>query len=179
MAKTIYGAFSSSADADKAISDLMTKGFEKSDFSVVSREKVEVNETVEQTTVEDNITEATSGGALTGGAVGAVAGLLVGIGAIALPPIGGIFIAGPIAAALGISTAASSTIAGAGLGALGGGLVGALTGLGLPEEDARFYEERVTNNGVLLSVVCDSDEDHTVVKDAFNSNGAERISIVG
>lgn len=178
MAKTIYGILENAAKANSAIDDLFNAGFTKDDLSAISRDNVEIDQRVEETTKTDNVGSSAATGALTGGAVGALAGLLVGISAITLPPLGGIFIAGPLASALGISTAAASTIAGGGIGALGGGLVGALVGLGIPEEAAVVYEERLTNNGVLIGISCDSDEEGERAKDILTRNGASNLVTV-
>jgi len=78
-----------------------------------------------------------------GAAIGGVGGLLLSaVGAITLPVIGPILAAGPIAAAL----------TGAGIGAAAGGLIGALTEHGVPEEHARFYAEGVRRGDVLVTV---------------------------
>jgi hypothetical protein len=63
--------------------------------------------------------------------------------------------AGPIMGAL----------AGVGVGGAVGGLVGALVGMGIPEYEAKRYEGRVKEGGVLLSVHCDTSEDITRAKD--------------
>jgi uncharacterized membrane protein len=71
-----------------------------------------------------------------------VAGLLLGLGALAIPGLGPLVAAGPLAAAL----------AGAGAGAVAGGLMGALTDLGVPEDEARSYVDGLRRGGVLLVV---------------------------
>lgn len=178
MAKTIYAILENSVKADAALSDLMAEGVSRDDISIVTKDNVTVNQTAEERTKAENVAGSTTSGALTGGAIGGIAGLLIGLSVITLPPIGGIFIAGPLASALGISTAAASTVAGAGLGALGGGLVGALVGLGIPEEAALVYEERLTNNGVLLGIACDNDEDFEKFRGILNRHGADNIVYV-
>src|SRR5437763_1410830 len=83
-----------------------------------------------------------SPGAATGGVVGGVLGWLIGIGALTIPGLGPFIAAGPIVAAL------------AGAGAVGatGGLIGALVGTGMPEIEAKRYEGRLRNGGLLCSV---------------------------
>jgi hypothetical protein len=110
--------------------------------------------------------EGASTGAASGAVAGGVLGWLAGIGLLAIPGIGPFIAAGPIMAAL------------AGAGALGtvGGIVGALVGMGIPEYEAKRYEGRVKNGGILLSVHCD---DHDWVKRAeeiLKHTGAEDIS---
>ncbi len=84
--------------------------------------------------------EGTAGGAVAGGAVGGTLGLLAGIGALAIPGIGPLIAAGPLVAAL----------AGIGAGGAVGSFVGALVGMGIPEYEAKRYEGRVKDGGVLL-----------------------------
>jgi len=81
--------------------------------------------------------------------VGGVLGLLVGIGALAIPGIGPVIAAGPLVAALGTAAA------GAGIGAAAGGLLGALVGAGIPEEEAHLYAEGVRRGGSLVTVSTD------------------------
>ncbi len=81
-----------------------------------------------------------------GVALGGLGGLLVGLGAIAIPGIGPVIAAGPVVTAL------ASAAAGAGVGAVAGGLVGALMDMGVPKEEAGFYAEGVRRGGALLTV---------------------------
>jgi hypothetical protein len=96
-------------------------------------------------------------------------GLLAGIGALAIPGLGPFIAAGPIMGAL----------AGVGAGGAVGGLVGALVGMGIPEFEAKRYEGRVKDGGVLLSVHCDTAEQITRAKDILKRTGAEDISSSG
>ena len=86
-------------------------------------------------------------GAATGATVLALGSLGVTFGVI--PVIGPILAVGPLAAAL-IS---------AGAGAAGGGLIGALIGWGIPEEDARYYETEVRAGRYLVTVECGQRDD--------------------
>jgi hypothetical protein len=90
--------------------------------------------------------EGTTAGVVTGGAIGGTLGLLAGIGALAIPGVGPFIAAGPIMVAL----------AGLGVGGTVGGLIGALVGLGIPEYEAKRYEGRIKEGGILLSVHCDT-----------------------
>jgi uncharacterized membrane protein len=70
-----------------------------------------------------------------------VGGLLVGLAALAIPGIGPVIAAGPIAAA----------VAGAGIGAATGGIIGALIDLGVDEDYAGYYAEGVRRGGTLVT----------------------------
>ena len=86
--------------------------------------------------------EGATTGALSGGAIGGTVGLLAGIGALAIPGLGPFLAAGPIMAAL----------SGAAAGATAGGVDGGLLGLGIPEYEAKAYEDRIKKGGYLVAV---------------------------
>ena len=86
--------------------------------------------------------EGAATGEVTGGAIGGTIGLLTGIGTLAIPGLGPFIAAGPIMAAL----------SGAAAGATAGGLAGALVGLGIPEYEAKAYEDRIKKGGRLIAV---------------------------
>src|ERR1035438_9111534 len=86
--------------------------------------------------------EGVAAGASAGGASGGTLGLLVGIGALVIPGLGPFIAAGPIMSAL----------AGIGAGGAVGGFVGALAGMGIPEYEAKRYDGRVRQGGILGSV---------------------------
>src|SRR6201986_2354701 len=113
--------------------------------------------------------EGTAVGVTTGGVVGAAVGLMAGLGALAIPGVGPLIAAGPIMGAL----------AGLGIGGAVGGLVGALAGMGIPEYEAKRYEGRVKDGGVLLSVHCDSSQEVSRAKEILKATGAEDISSSG
>jgi hypothetical protein len=48
-----------------------------------------------------------------------------------------------------------AALAGAGVGGAVGGITGALIGMGIPEYEAKRYEGRVKDGGILLSVHSD------------------------
>jgi uncharacterized membrane protein len=73
--------------------------------------------------------------------MGGAGALLAGLSAIAIPGIG-LLVAGPLATAL---TAA-------GVGAATGGLVGALVDKGIPDNQAKHYQQSIDAGQVLVSV---------------------------
>jgi uncharacterized protein (TIGR02271 family) len=136
---TVVGVFDDRDDAQRAIEALKDAGFRSEDIGITMRDRKEAEALVEDTGTHAGAGAAT--GAMAGGVLGGLAGWLVGIGALAIPGIGPIVAAGPIAAAL----------TGAAVGAAGGGLIGALTGMGVPEEEARWYESEVGRGGILVT----------------------------
>ena len=112
--------------------------------------------------------EAASAGAITGGVIGGTLGLLAGIGTLAIPGLGPFIAAGPIMAALG-GTAA---------GAAAGGLVGALVGLGIPESEAKVYEERLKAGGYLVAVQVQNNEVADICRDIMKRNNLDDVTLV-
>lgn len=168
----IIGVFSTREEAETAIDELHDANYQAKDISVVTQSKEDAH------ALEDHggskVAEGAVSGATTGGVIGGIAGLLIGIGAIAVPGLGALLIGGPLVAALGITGAAATTISGAATGALAGGLIGALVGLGVPEEDARIYEERVKDGGILVAVPVRSGNTSDV-RTILEDNGADRV----
>lgn len=168
----MIGVFSDRTEAEDAIDELKNADYDAKDISVVTRDRDDAQ------VIHDNTGSTMGGdiatGATTGAVIGGLAGLLIGIGAIAIPGIGGLLIAGPLAAALGLTGAAATTISGAATGAVAGGLVGALVGIGVPQEDATYYEGRVREGGILVAVPTrERNEDD--VRDILEDNGADRV----
>ncbi|MDF2460971.1 MAG: YsnF/AvaK protein [Candidatus Saccharibacteria bacterium] len=149
MAKMLMAAFSSDAEADRALRELERHGYSNDDISVISKHDRYEDEGY---STGSDIAKGATGGAATGGVVGGLAGLLAGVGVF--PALAGLFIGGPIAAALGLAGAAATTASGAITGAAAGGLIGALTSLGLSKESASHYDETVNRGGVVLGVNC-------------------------
>jgi uncharacterized protein (TIGR02271 family) len=155
MAKTVVGLFDSFAEAQNVVQDLIDNGFRREDVSVVSND--EAHRSGERAVGTDSKADEGAGtGAVVGTVGGGALGLLIGAGLLAIPGIGPVLAAGPLAA--GIGTAAATLGAGAlgaGIGAATGGLVGGLVGAGVPDEDAQFYAEGVRRGGTLVSVSAD------------------------
>jgi len=104
------------------------------------------------------------GGAI-GTAVGATVAAILAMGTmVAIPGLG--MVAGPIVAALA---------GGGGAGAVTGGLIGALVGLGIPEPNARAYQEALREGGVVIGVVPHSSTDANDIKSYFEDHHGENI----
>ncbi len=98
---------------------------------------------IEETVQEPMKNSTPPGGtAATGAALGGLGGLLVGLGALAVPGAGPFLAAGPLAAAIGGLLA----------GGAAGGIIGGLADIGVPEQYAREYAARIEQGGTLVSV---------------------------
>lgn len=137
---TVVGLFKNQVDAERAIEHLKRAGFSENQIGVAMRDRSQQDELIEGTGTQ--AAEGAATGALSGGVLGGVIGLLAGVGALAIPGVGPIIAGGALA----------STLAGAGIGAAAGGLLGALMGMGIPEEDARHFDEGFRAGGTLVTV---------------------------
>jgi hypothetical protein len=163
----VFGIYKSSAVAERAVDRMITAGFSNNDISVLLPDSQSSKEFAHEKNTK--APEGTTTGVTAGGAVGGALGLLAGIGALAIPGVGPFIAAGPIMGAL----------AGLGAGAAVGGLIGALVGMGIPEYEAKRYEGRVKEGGVLLSVHCDTSDEISRAKDLLKAIGAEDIASAG
>lgn len=152
--KRAIGIFSSRQETEDALHALRDSGFPMDRVSLIARDSD--REDIAGVDVRDRVgnkaDEGATSGAMTGGALGSLTGLLVGIGALAIPGIGPIMLAGAGATAL------ATTLAGGAIGAAAGGLLGALIGLGIPEDRARLYTERLSQGDYLVLVDGTEDE---------------------
>lgn len=174
MGKTVVGLYDNAADAQRALQELTNSGIARDKISLIAADAN--GEYQRQVGDGSNVVEGAGAGALSGGAFGGVLGLLVGIGALAIPGIGPVIAAGPLAAALG--TAGATAAVGAGIGAATGGVLGALVGIGIPEEDAHVYAEGVRRGGTLVTVSAD-DASANKVYSILKNSGAVDIDTRG
>src|SRR6202049_598423 len=163
----VFGIYKSSVQAERAVDRISAAGFSQNDISVLLPDIRSSKEFAHEKNTK--APEGTATGVTTGGIVGGTLGLLAGIGTLAIPGLGPFIAAGPIMASL----------AGLGVGGAGGGLIGALVGMGIPEYEAKRYEGRVKDGGVLLSVHCDTSAEITRAKDLLKQTGAGDISSSG
>jgi len=163
----VFGIYKDRFSVERGVEALKAGGFSNNDVSVLFPE----NQGTKDFAHEKN-TKAPEGattGASTGAVLGGGLGWLVGIGALAIPGLGPLIAAGPIVAAL----------AGVGVGGAVGGLTGALIGMGIPEYEAKRYEGRVKDGGILLSVHSDTSEEIKRAKEILEHTGAQDISSTG
>jgi hypothetical protein len=164
---SVFGIYTSYANVENAVDALKAAGFSNRDISVLFPESAGTKDfAVAKAT---KAPEGATTGAGTGAVVGGALGWLLGIGALAIPGLGPFIAAGPIMAAL----------AGAGVGGTVGGLAGALVGMGIPEYEAKRYEGRVKDGGILLSVHSDSSDWTKRAKEILTSTGAQDVSSTG
>ena len=168
--KRAAGLFYSRDEAEEAVRALKDAGYDMDRVSVIAKnaDNIGGHDTTEE--VGNKADEGAATGAVTGGALGGITGLLVGLGALAIPGIGPILLAGAEA------TAIATTLAGAGIGAAAGGLIGALIGLGIPEEKAKVYNDRV-KGGSFLVIVNGTAAEIARAESIMHTHGVEEFGI--
>jgi Protein of unknown function (DUF3341) len=163
----VFGIYPHQTSVESGVNALKAAGFSNNDISVLFPNKEGTKDFAHEKSTK--APEGASAGAGTGVLLGGGLGWLVGIGALAIPGLGPFIAAGPIMAAL----------AGAGVGGAVGGLTGALIGMGIPEYEAKRYEGRVKDGGILLSVHSETSDEIKRAKEILERTGAQDISSTG
>ncbi|HWO01448.1 MAG TPA: hypothetical protein VNS63_19465 [Blastocatellia bacterium] len=161
MAKLATGLFKTRSDAERAVDSLIYNGFTRDDISLLMSDATRGREFALQ--MATKAPEGAATGATIGGAIGAIAAGLVVLGIIVVPGLA-LVAAGPVVA----------TLAGLGAGAAAGGLAGALIGMGIPEHEARFYNEAIEKGGILVGVYAHDDRVDQARK-ILEASGAEKV----
>ena len=156
------GLFKDKDSTEGAYRSLRDRGYSDDEINVLmsdqTRDKYYANDP--DSALGDKTLEGTGVGSAVGGTLGAIIGGIAAIGTNLVLPGLGLVVWGPVAAAL----------AGAGAGGLTGGLVGALIGHGIPEHDAKRYEEGINNGGVVMGVTPRSTEDASYLENDWRNN---------
>ncbi len=149
----VVGVFEASADARAAVRELKANGFSDAHIGVAVR--------YDEAGRESDSGTASETGAVTGLAAGAGIGTLWGLAILAgaLPGIGPAIAGGTLGVLLS-SAAAGAAVA---------GVAGALIGLGIPEEDAAYYEDEFKAGRTIVTVKAGSrDDEATSIMAHFN-----------
>ncbi|WP_429885278.1 hypothetical protein [Geoalkalibacter halelectricus] len=160
MKKMVVGLVEKRETAQAVVDDLKENGFDRSDIGYVARD--EQGEYAEDRKAIGGVERGAQKGAAIGGGLGLLGGFttivalgLTGAGTLAL--VG----AGPIV----------MTLASAGIGAFAGGLFGAITHMGVPEEDARYFAAGVHQGDILVTVKA-APENASKAEEIMNRHGA-------
>ncbi len=160
MADQVMALYNNPAKAKTAIEALGASGVSADRISVLVGEEFR-EEFFGPANSSQMVAGAATGGVV-GGGLGAVLSGILAAGSLTVP-FAGVLLAGPLVAAL----------AGAGAGATAGGLLGALIGLGMPEDQAKQYQEAISESGgILLGVNVTNEDRMDVVKLLEGAGGA-------
>jgi uncharacterized membrane protein len=165
MKQSIASAvFDSHAEAERAVTELRSAGVRDGDISIVAQHNG-------KNTSTDGAGEKT-GDLVSKAALGAGAGALLGVAALAIPGVGPLVAAGAIAE----SAVGGAALTGTAIGAAAGGLSSLLTKHGVSEDDARYYEDRVNQGGVFVSVDNSTSLDRNTVSEILYRSGGHSAS---
>lgn len=154
MEKTVIAYYNSRNEAERSVRQLREKGFDDNEISILAKDDQGDSEG-EMSFQNQNLTDGT----MTGGAIGGLAGLAMGAGALLIPGFGPIIAAGPLAGVL--------------TGALTGGVAGGLIDYGIPEESSRRYEQHLESGKVLALIKTDSERAMEAMKIMDRSGGQD------
>jgi hypothetical protein len=163
MKPHVTATFKNRSAAELAVEKLIDAGFYEEDVSMLVTDTTRgASFAIKEGDKSDSFA-ATGAGA--GGAFGAVAALLM---SAAIIPTGGLSLVaiGPLAA----------TLAGLGAGGLAGGVVGALVGAGVPEHEAKVYEQDVKSGNILLAVAVDNKDEQKLAEKILKSSDATKVA---
>lgn len=158
MDRTAVGYFHDRGAADRAYDALKMAGYSGDDISVMGRGAAGGSGLADH----DRGDVSAGEGAATGGIVG----LLLGAAAMLIPGIGPIVAVGPLAAGL------AGAVTGGVTGAVVGGITGGLVHLGVPEDEARWANERFSSGGYLVTVRTDEGS-YGKARGILEASGAE------
>jgi hypothetical protein len=169
MSVVITRLFDTYDHATRAVADLEASGIPHDAISLVANNSDgrygDSVATPAATHSADPAASVAGTGATVGTVLGGGAGLLAGLGMLAIPGVGPVVAAGWLVA----------TALGAGLGAASGGLLGSLVGAGVSETDAHVYAEGVRRGGTLVTVRADEGQ-AAMVEQAFAKHSTVDIS---
>ncbi len=164
MKASVYCTTKTIGQAERIVDELKLAGFTNNDISALLPDKRGTKDFAHEHNTK--APEGATAGGVAGLGVGAALGWLAGIGSLAIPGVGPFIAAGPIMAALG----------GAAVGTAAGGVIGALVGMGIPEFEAKRYDEKIKTGNILISVHTEDSKQRDVAKDIFKRNHADDIS---
>jgi len=162
-----FGIYADQATVNQAVQALKDAGFRKTDISVLFPENLGSKDFAHER--HTKAPEGAVAGGSSGAVIGAALGWLAGAGSLAVPGLEAFLVAGPVVGML----------SGMGIGTTLGGLTGAIAGLSVPEYEAKRYEGRVRNGGILLSVHCDNAEWAKTARAVLKKTGGADISTAG
>jgi outer membrane lipoprotein SlyB len=160
---TVIGVFDAKEKAENAVNQMRNQGFTEEEISILAKgdDKGADYEQGGGGQEDDDMGFGTlASGTTTGGVLGGLTGLLAGIGAFAIPGVGPIVAAGPLAAMLS--------------GVVAGGVAGGLVDLGIPQERGEYYESKV-KEGKILTVISTDDNRVQEAADILRDNGATDV----
>jgi hypothetical protein len=169
----VSAVFDSHSEAETAVRELRQAGVRDSALSVIAKRDSGGGGSGDYGDANTHEAKEKGEGLLKGALAGGGVGAVLGLAALAIPGVGPLAAAGAIAA----SAVPEAAAIGAGAGALAGGLTGLLTKHGVSEDDAKYYEGRINEGGVFVSVdTSDAGIDGHTAQDILYRSGGHSAS---
>jgi hypothetical protein len=167
--KMVTAVFRDRLHAQAAFDWLHEQGYTSNEISILMSDRTRAayfpHEGEQPLTADTKAVEGVGVGGTIGTAVGATLAAVLAVGTTIVIPGLGWVVAGPLAAAL----------AGGGAGAVAGGIIGGLVGLGIPEPNARAYQEAIRDGGVFIGVSPRNDEDAGRIQRYFEQHQGDSV----
>ena len=163
----VFGTFRDRESAENAYNTLGSRGYKNDDVNLMMTDETRKKHFADQDTeLGTKAMEGAGTGAAIGGTTIGVLSAIAAIGtSVAFPGLG-LILAGPLVAG----------IAGAGAGGIAGGLIGSLIGWGIPEDQAKLYEEDLKSGGIVMGVNPRNDEDAEYFRNEWSRNRPDRLT---
>jgi hypothetical protein len=142
----VSAVFDNRAEAERALAELRAAGVSDRSISLVAHNDHHGSADGGEHNDRDHDGDKTRAGL----GLGLTAGALLGFGSLLIPGVGPFLAAGALAETLGVTGGAIA--AGAAIGGATGGLAGALREHGVSDEDSHYYEDRINQGGVFVSI---------------------------
>ena len=173
----VLGVFNIRDNAENAFRDLDKHKFEPENLSLMTKNKDEVIRVGGHGLA--HIIGGALSGATTASAIGLGVGILVGFQIIPIPAVNNFLTELSFAKIIGLSGPLAAIISSIIIGALTGGILGTLIGLGLPEEREKVYEERLSEGGAILAVPAADQDEEGLIREILEKNDAAQIRTLG
>jgi hypothetical protein len=169
------GLFSNRSDAEAALYRLRDTGFDMDHISIVAKsgeglKDLSGNDYQPSQSDSEQAKGGAGAGATAGAVTGGTIGLIGSLGVLAIPGVG---------AAAEVGFLLGNTLLGSGIGAAGGGLIGALIGWGVPEEKANYYNDRVYNENDFLVMVEGTEAEIRAAESILQEGGIRDWGVYG
>jgi hypothetical protein len=165
-------SLSNREDVEATITALESSNFPITQVTVVKQQLDAGDEEIAVTKdefIDSKSNSSSTKAAVTAGAVGGVAGVLMGLGALMLPGIGSIAVLGVNSALVGMAT-------GGAYGAAAGTLMGAALGNDISEEEAKQYSDHLAQGKYLL-IIEGSQEELSLAGEILSAKKVEDWSV--
>lgn len=164
MKASVYCITPTLEQTEAIVTDLKRAGFRSQDVSALFPDLRGTRDFAHER--DTKAPEGATAGGVAGLGVGAAVGWLAGIGALAIPGIGPFIAAGPLMAALSVAA----------VGTTAGGIIGALVGMGMPEFEARRFDGKIKQGGMLISVHVENTNQRNAAREIFELHNAQDIT---